>query len=470
MDRLAFIAIASLLCACGGASPSVAPAAAQAPAPPQEAPPVVAEPLLPAIEGEVIGMPGEPVPGLNANYVWTGLGWLGPDDDVVFEALVRFRPSLALGCGIFRRAADGTVHAVLMQGQALPGTGGGTVRHPGLPIESDRDLLLLPALVEGGTITQGLFAVSKRGGAPALVHGETAGVVTRAEFGDGGTVILEISRGDLVTILAVEPSGAERVLCTGCERGFSTDGRTVLVRTPHGAEAVDIDGTARTLLRVGDPAPGGAGVVRAVLDARITPAGDAIVHATTDDATRPALLWRAGTAGEVVATSGAHAPGTLGRFGALFPAAGDGEDVLFGAVVDGDPDRGAGIFAARAGEPPALLAGDGLVASGLPHPLAPLVRDAVSGAGGAAAFAAAVFRDGERIATGVFLSDGRGGARRLLTTDARVPTLEPSRVIGFEYELRDAVRVAADGRVLVHARLRLDRLPDASLGALILLR
>jgi len=470
MDRLVFLALACLLGACGGGSPAASQPAPAAPAPPQASPPVAAAPLLPDVEGEVIGMPGEPVPGLGANYVWTGLGWLGPQDDVVFEALVRFRPSLELGCGIFRRGADGTVNAVLLQGQGLPGTGGGTVKHPGLPVESSGDLMLLPALVEGGTIAHGLFAVSKRGGVPALVHGETSGTVSRAEFAEGGAVIAEVVRGNLVTILLVEPGGTERVLCTGCAGGFSTDGRTVVVRTPQGAEAIALDGATRSLLRVGDPAPGGPGVVRAVLDARITPGGEVIVHATTDDATRPALLLRGEATGEVVAASGAPAPGTLGRFGALFPAAGRGEELLFGAALEDDPDRSAGIFLARQGAPPALLAGDGLVASGLPHALAPLAREAVSGGEDVAAFAAAVFRDGERIATGVFLSDGIGGARRLLTTQARAPTLDPSIVIGFDYELRDAVRVAADGRVLVHAMLRLDRLPEASLGALILLR
>ncbi len=467
IPRVPLLVIAFLACACGGASPGAGPASAPAPAPPASPPNVAAVPLLPAVVGEVIGMPGEPVPGLKANYVWTGLGWLGGDDDVVFEAIIQYRPGLDLGCGILRRASSGVVNAVLMQGQWLPGTGGGVVKHPGLPIESKGEMLLLPALVEGGTIAQGLFAVSKWGGAPTLVHGETAGVVARAEFAEGGVVIAEVVRSGVVSILAVEPDGGERLLCTGCMAGFSTDGRTVVVRTPYGADSIGLDGTVRTLLRVGEAAPGGPGLVRAVLDARITANGEALLHATTDDATRPALLIRDGA---VVASGGAPAPGTLGVFGTLYPAAGRGEELLFGAALLGDPDRAAGIFVAEDAGPPRLLADDRLVVPGFPHALVPLAREAVGGEGGVAAFAAAIFDGGGEIATGIFLPDAGGGARRLLTTRARAPTIEPSIVIGFDYPLRDAVRVAGDGRVLVHAMLRIDRLPDASLGALILLR
>ncbi|MHC4816634.1 MAG: hypothetical protein ACYTF8_01050, partial [Planctomycetota bacterium] len=58
---------------------AVLPAAA---APAASPAPVAPVPQMPAVEGEVIGFPGAPVPGLDAHYVTTELGWLGPDDDV----------------------------------------------------------------------------------------------------------------------------------------------------------------------------------------------------------------------------------------------------------------------------------------------------------------------------------------------------------------------------------------------------
>ena len=97
-----------------------------------------------------------------------------------------------------------------------------------------------------------------------------------------------------------------------------------------------------------------------------------------------------------------------------------------------------------------------------------LANDVVAAGSDLAAFGAAVYRDGAAVAYGVFVPDGIGGAERLLTTDAPVAALEETTLVTFLYPLREAIHVAADGRTLVHAGLRLKRLPGATLGALLL--
>ncbi|MHC4164476.1 MAG: hypothetical protein ACYSUM_20325 [Planctomycetota bacterium] len=109
----------------GGHPRRAAPSAA--PAPPA---PVAAAPQLPAVEGEVIGFPGAPVPGLDAHYVTTELGWLGPDDDVVFEAVIRWTRTGELGCGIldpghavgvFRAQPGGATELLVASGDSAAG-------------------------------------------------------------------------------------------------------------------------------------------------------------------------------------------------------------------------------------------------------------------------------------------------------------------------------------------------------------
>ncbi|MGQ0614704.1 MAG: hypothetical protein ACT4PV_13290, partial [Planctomycetaceae bacterium] len=163
MRSLSFPALFLAVAGCGGASPP--PPAPTLPSPPALPPPAAA-PLLPAAEGDLVGMPGHPVPGMGATYVWTGLGWIGSDGDVIFEAVIRFDADLALGCGILRRARDGLVNPVLMQDQALTGTGGGRVKHPQLPLHAAGETLLIPALVEGGAVRRALFEVPRAGGGP----------------------------------------------------------------------------------------------------------------------------------------------------------------------------------------------------------------------------------------------------------------------------------------------------------------
>jgi hypothetical protein len=74
------------------------------------------------------------------------------------------------------------------------------------------------------------------------------------------------------------------------------------------------------------------------------------------------------------------------------------------------------------------------------------------------------------VAQGVFVHGDAGALERVLTTDAPVAALEDATLVRFLYPLREAVRVARDGRTLVHAGIREARRPEATLGALILVR
>lgn len=456
---------------CGGGSTLGNAAEAPIEAPASNDPPAAA-PLLPAVEGEIIGFPGAAVPGLDASYVTTGLGWLGADDDVIFEGVIQWRATLELGCGILRRRGDGTVNAVLMQGQLLPGTGGGRVKHPGLPLEARGETLVIPALVDGGTIARGLFAVPRGSGTPVLLAAETTGEFVAAEIADDGTVVVEVE-DETSSILVVPPGGAPQVLCTGCAPGFSTDGTSVVVRQAGRAVALDLDGTPRALLAAGDAAPGTAGLVTGIRDAWVTADGGAfVVHATTDDPERPDVLVRLleGAAPDVVAACGAPAPGTSGVFESIEPAAGRSVDIVFGARVDGDPARVTAVFGAPPGQGAALLAATGDAAADLDAELGIGTRDVVAGDGARTAFGASVLRDGVAIATGVFVAAGDGTTTRVATTGAPVAARPATTVARFLFPLRDAVDVDRDGRTLVHVGLVEERRPDATLGALLLVR
>lgn len=427
------------------------------------------EPLLPDVEGEVIGVPGTPVPGLDATHVLTEPGWLGPGDDVVFAGVIRWNVSGRLGCGILRRAPDGTIHPVLMEQQPLPGTGG-RVKHPSLPLETLGDTLVIPAVVEAGEISQGVFAVPKSGGEPVLLvgvgEGEDLGPngFVRALALADGSVLTEFRQPSGISVLLVPPEGDPVVLCDRCEPGFTTDGASVVVVRHGAALRVDLGGDATRLLGPGDAAPGANGLVTFVLEAWVDPDGRFLVHARTNDPARPDVFVRLGDEVEVLAACGAPAPGTAGTFEELFPARGPGADAVFGATIAGDTARPAGVYCARPGEAPQLLAASGDRARDLDVPLAISGPDVVASEGARVAFGAALF--GSDV-DGVFAHDS-SSIERVVTRDARLAARPEAEVVGFPHAIRDAVHAKADGRTLVHVAIR--ERPDAILGALLLTR
>jgi len=452
-----------VLAACGGGAGTSLPAIEQ---PPAANPPVVSTaPQLPDVDGELIGFPGAEVPGLDAYYIWTGLGWLGPDDDVVFEAVIQWNENQTLGCGILRSSPSGKVNGILMQDDPLPGTGGGKVKHPKLPIESRGDTLIIPAQIEGGAFSHGLFAVNKRGGTPVLLAAGDEGAFTHAVLTDDGTAVAQVETKTAHAVIVVPPGEDPTEICASCEPGFSTDGTCVVVRHDDAAWMLTFDGMQTRILGIGDPAPGSSGAVTAILSARVTPGGDFVVHAQTDDPDRPDVLLRIDESGQtdVLAACGAPVPGG-GVFAELHPAAGDGEDIVFGASVDLNPAMPEGVFAKHT-----VLAASGQRAAGLDGDLRISARDVVGGEAGQAAFGALVYRDSEPVAGGVFVRDA-AGIRRVLTTGARLVPVDGATVAGFLFPLRVAIRFKPDGRTLVHVGIREERRPDATLGALLLVR
>jgi hypothetical protein len=90
---------------------------------------------------------------------------------------------------------------------------------------------------------------------------------------------------------------------------------------------------------------------------------------------------------------------------------------------------------------------------------------------GKVAFGAAIYdAAGLPAAAGVFRTAPGEQPRRVLSTDARVPAAGGALLRNFLYPIRDAIDVDAAGRTLVHAGLVEDRRPDATLGALLLIR
>ena len=276
---------------CGGGSSEEAPAANTPVAEtPGETPPPAA--ARPEIAGELIGLPGDPVPGLDATYVTTTGGWLGAtEDEVVFEAVIQWSDTKLLGCGILRRAPDGNVSTVLMQDQRVPG-GAGFVRHPRLPLQADAQTLLIPAEIVGGAAPFALFAVDKATGAARVLAADASGRFVGARFADDGSVLAEVDRDGVHAVLRIEEGTDPFQLCAGCAPGFSTDGETIVVHDADTAWRIEFDGTAAPVAGAGDPAPGTAGMITAIRDAWTTPDGTPVVHANTDDPARPETLWR----------------------------------------------------------------------------------------------------------------------------------------------------------------------------------
>ena len=92
-----------------------------------------------------------------------------------------------------------------------------------------------------------------------------------------------------------------------------------------------------------------------------------------------------------------------------------------------------------------------------------------AGDGARAAFGAWLLLDGGGEAFGVF-SGGAGAPARLLTTSAPVAALANTTVSGVLCPVRDAIHAKADGRTLIHVGLKETRRPEATLGALLLVR
>jgi len=436
---LRFSILAMFAVACGGGAP-----AAKAPQPGLPGGATPENDPLPAVHAEAIGVPGDPVPGLNAYYVTTMPGWLSPQGDVVFEAVIQWKPDNTLGCGILRRAPDGNVNPLLMQGQPLPGTGG-VVKHPKLPIESRGDTLVMPADVEGGSVAHALFAVPRAGGAPVLL---AEGPFSAAVFADDGSVLAQRG-GDLLRVVA---GATPEVLCTGCEPGFSTDGARAVVRRAGAAWAVGLDGAMTRIAGFGDAVPETAGTITLVRGAWVNDAGAFVVHADTSDPDCPEALLRFAGGVEVLAVCGGPAPGTTDTIERIRVAHGRSDDVVFAA---GTASSGAVVYCARPGEAPVPVAFSG---------------------GDFRIREAEVVVDGERIAFGAVTQAGEeihrvgpgAGAARILFTDASVPAAGGATLAAFTRPLPGALDVASDGRALVHAGLVEERRPGATLGALLL--
>jgi len=466
----AMLLFASLI-ACGGGGSDAGPALQEADPDPDPIPAPLPIPQQPAIDAEVIGLPGDPVPGLKAVYVATLLGWIAPDGGVIFEAVIDWDATRKLGCGILRRRPDGTVHTLLMQEQLLAGTGGGRVLHPRLPLEARGDTIVMVADVEGGNISHGLFAVPREGGSPRLLASEETGVFVSATITDDGSVIAEVARPDGRAIIYIAPETAPVTLCERCDTGYSTDGTCVVIRRDDAAWLVEFDGSEERIAGIGDPAPIATGTITGVRGAWINDAGAFVLHLNTDVDTRPDLLVRLpgeGGAPQVLAVCGEPAPGLDGTVGEIFVAAGRSEDVVFGATLENSSQASSAIFCARPGAAPETLVASGDRVDGAA--IAVLATDIVADRNGHVAFGAAVFNEGLVVAHGVFrVSPGRAPAR-VVTNDALVTATGGAQLRSFLYPLRDGIDVAADGATLVHAGLVEARRPTATLGALLLVR
>ncbi|MEM8883897.1 MAG: hypothetical protein AAGD14_07510 [Planctomycetota bacterium] len=453
----AWILLLVVVAACGGGS-SAEPAPANESEPAPEPPASLPQATQPDVEAEIIGKPGDPVPGLDASYVTTLLGWLAPDGDVIFEAVILWNRDKTLGCGILRRAADGEVNTLLMQGQLLPDTGGGRVKHPKLPLEARGDTLVMAAEVEGGDIEHGLFAVPRTGGTPRLL---AEGVFRRARVGEDGDVIAEAATPNGTQVWRIPTDGPAEVLCDRCDDGISSDGTTVVFERDDAAYRIDADGATTRLIGRDDPVAGTLGVVTLVLAAELNDADAVVVHVATSDAACPEAIFRFDENGvEVVARCGEPIGSAPGTAESLRLAAGRSRDVVFAARLSGPGAPASAVYCARPGEPALpVVQSTQRVRVLEEHVVAD--RDRI-------AYGVQLYEDGLPVAEGVFRT-GTGAPERVVSTDADVPAAG-ARLRSFPYPLRHGVDVDGDGRLLVPAGLVEARRPSATLGTLLLVR
>lgn len=473
----AMLLFASLI-ACGGGASDAGPALQEEPTVPDANSDPVPDPLptpqQPAIDAEVIGFPGDPVPGLDAVYVATLLGWIAPEGDVIFEAVIDWDATRKLGCGILRRTADGRVHTLLMQEQSLAGTGGGVVLHPRLPLEARGDTIVMVADVKGGNITHGLFAVPREGGSPRLLASEDSGVFVSATINDDGSVIAEVARPEGRAIVYIAPDMAPVTLCERCDADYSTDGTCVVIRRDDAAWMIELDGSEERIAGIGDPVPptfGESGTITGVRGAWINDAGAFVLHLNTDIDARPDFLVRLpseGGAAQVLAVCGEQAPGLDGTVGEIFVAAGRSEDVVYGATLKDGNGAASAIFCARPGASAQALVASGERVDGVA--IAVLQTDIVADQNGHVAFGAALVEGGLVVAHGVYRVAPGKAPERVVTNDALVTATGGAHLRSFLYPLRAGIDVSSDGSTLVHGGLVEARRPDATLGALLLVR
>jgi len=469
--RFWLLALLGALVACGGGSAD-APVLQEAPEPTDDPAPTPAA-QQPPVDAEVFGVPGKPVEGLAATYVTTQLGWIAPDGSVVFEAVIKWldNPNV-LACGIFRRAPDGRVNIVLLQDQPIPGPEPGRIIHPRLPLESGDDTILVPADIVEGAHEHGLFAVPKAGGAPVLLAGDDEGRFVGAQTTANGSVLAQIDRPSGRRIVLIESGQPPRVLCDRCLPGLSSDGRCAVVRHDDAAWMIEFDGTEQRIGGIGDPAPHGSGTIVGVRGAWINDAGAFVLHLDSDSEEHPDILVRVpgmGKPSEVIAACGEDAPGIAGHIAQIHVAEGRSSDVVFAARLSGNPTAGAALFCARPGEAAVPLVANGDRIG--PSKIALLEKHVVADGNGEIAFAARIYGDdGLPAAEGVFRVAPGNVPQRVLSTDAPVPAAGGAVVRTFLYPLRYAIDVDAQGRTLVHAGLVEARRPEATLGALFLVR
>ncbi|MHC4952895.1 MAG: hypothetical protein ACYTGZ_03330 [Planctomycetota bacterium] len=429
-------------------------------------------PQQPAVDAEVIGMPGAAIPGLDAIYVSVLPGWIAPDGSVIFDAIVQWNRTKTLGCGILRRAPDGQVNSLLMQEQSLAGTGGGKVKHPKLPLEARGDTLVMAADIVGGLYDHGLFAVHKDGGDPVLLAVENEGKFIGATMTADGSVIAEVERATGNAVMLAKEGAPTETLCTHCKPGFSTDGTCVVVRHDDAAWMIEFDGSTERIAGIGDAAPHGGGTVTGVRGAWINDASAFVVHLDTDATEHPDMLVRLANpdaSPQVLAACGAQAPGIAGRIETIHVAEGRSRDVVFGARIARDGIVRAAIFCARPEEAPMPLVETGERVDG--DRIAILEEHIVSDRAGQVAFGGVSFDDnGLVLAEGVFRIAPGKAPERVLSTDAEVLGTGGAQLRAFAYPLRQAMDVAENGATLVHAGLVEARRPEATLGALLLVR
>jgi hypothetical protein len=424
-------------------------------------------PQLPDISGEVIGMPGRRVPGLAASYVGTGRGWLGPDDDVVFDAVVLWDSTKRIGCGILRSDSNGVVNKIMMQGQRLAGTDGGQVKHPGLPIAGDSRSVVMSVGIDGGSFERGLFRVDLDGLNPVLLAVEDSGSFHNAVIADDDTVLVAHTDSSGSSLLAITDDETTTLL-DDIRPDFATDGSTVVAHDGLTAWHLELDGTRERLLGTGDPVPGmAAAMVESIASAWITADGVPVVHARTNDPDRPDAIVRFDAAPELVAACGDPAPGSDKTYLELHPAAGSTEDIVFGALLAGDGERTSAIFCARPGEAVGVLAASGDPAGDLGVPMLVSMSDVVATGGGGAIFVSLILDPSQTGDIGVFTVTSSGGVERRVTTNARVSDVDGGTVTKFLLAFRESMDLAEDGTSLVHVGIELDRQPGATYGALI---
>lgn len=329
-----------------------------------------------ATQQAAIATSGDPAPGAGGSFdVFYGVFEPNASGEVTFTSSVSGGTATY---GVFR--ASPAHEALALEGDAAPGTGGGSFDYViGLSMNAAGDVLFAGSSFVA-PLFQGFFVGGDAGVAPLFFAGEPApgtgggsisdfssaalddlGRVVFTGVVSGGSVASGLFRWDAGTLAALVLEG-EPAPGTGGgsfsgflgEVATNAAGEVAFYASVAGGSATEgifrDSGSGTTAVAVsGDPAPGGGSFTSFEGLPSLNASGEVAFTGDVAGVPGDGIFVESGGSLTAVARVGDSAPGTTGAYEQLLsPDLNDSGDVAFQASID-DPPGSGGLFARRAG-------------------------------------------------------------------------------------------------------------------------